>query len=65
MGFPQLYIYVQIGLSWDDAKIRQCTWKKAVILISHICYARKSLSILGTSDGVAVLAEKLGKIRDG
>ena len=50
----------QIGLSWDDAKIvsahgRGCN------LISHICYAEKVFSILGTSDGVAVLAEKLVK----
>ena len=32
-----------------------------VSLISHICYAEKVFSILGTSDGVAVLAEKLVK----
>ena len=61
MGFPQLYIFMsQIGLSWDDAKIvsahgRGCN------LISHICYTEKVFSILGTSDGVAVLAEKLVK----
>ena len=59
-----VYFMSQIGLSWDDAKIvsahgRGCN------LISHICYAEKVFSILGTSDGVAVLAEKLVKIRDG
>ena len=55
-----VYFMSQIGLSWDDAKIvsahgRGCN------LISHICYAEKVFSILGTSDGVAVLAEKLVK----
>ena len=55
-----VYFMSKIGLSWDDAKIvsahgRGCN------LISHICYAEKVFSILGTSDGVAVLAEKLVK----
>ena len=55
-----VYFMSQIGLSWDDAKIvsahgRGCN------LISHICYTEKVFSILGTSDGVAVLAEKLVK----
>ena len=55
-----VYFMSQIGLSWDDSKIvsahgRGCN------LISHICYAEKVFSILGTSDGVAVLAEKLVK----
>ena len=48
----------KIGLSWDDAKIvsahgRGCN------LISHIRHEKKVFAILGTSDGVAVLARKL------
>ena len=55
-----VYFSSKLQLSWDDAKIvsahgRGCN------LISHICYAEKVFSILGTSDGVAVLAEKLVK----
>ena len=53
-----VYFMSQIGLSWDDAKIvsahgRGCN------LISHIRHEKKVFAILGTSDGVAVLARKL------
>ncbi len=55
-----VYFMSKIGLSWDDAKIvsahgRGCN------LISYIRYKRKVFAILGTSDGVAVLAKKLVK----
>ena len=53
-----VYFMSKIGLSWDDAKIvsahgRGCN------LISHIRNEKKVFAILGTSDGVAVLAKKL------
>ena len=53
-----VYFMSKIGLSWDDAKIvsahgRGCN------LISHIRHEKKVFAILGTSDGVAVLARKL------
>lgn len=53
-----VYFMSRIGFSWDDAKIvsahgRECN------LVSHIRYNRKVFSILGTSDGAAVLAKKL------
>lgn len=53
-----VYFMSKIGLSWDDAKIvsahgRGCN------LISYICNEKKVFAILGTSDGVAVLAKKL------
>ena len=53
-----VYFMSQIGLSWDDAKIvsahgRGCN------LISHIRHEKKVFAILGTSDGVAILAKKL------
>ena len=58
--FLSCIFYVPNRIVLDDAKIvsahgRGCN------LISHICYAEKVFSILGTSDGVAVLAEKLVK----
>lgn len=53
-----VYFMSKIGLSWDDAKIvsahgRNCN------LISLIRYNPKVFSILGTEDGVAVLASRL------
>ena len=53
-----VYFMSRIGLSWDDAKIvsahgRECN------LISHIRNGKKVFAILGTSDGVSVLAKKL------
>lgn len=53
-----VYFMSKIGLSWDDAKIvsahgRGCN------LISYIRNEKKVFAILGTSDGVAVLAKKL------
>ena len=53
-----VYFMSKIGLSWDDAKIvsahgRNCN------LISLICHNPKVFSILGTEDGVAVLASRL------
>mgnify|MGYP004500763893 FL=1 len=53
-----VYFMSKIGLSWDDAKIvsahgRGCN------LISHIRNEKKVFAILGTSDGVALLAKKL------
>lgn len=53
-----VYFMSKIGLSWDDAKIvsahgRHCN------LIAHICHYEKVFAILGTSDGVAKLAQKL------
>ena len=53
-----VYFMSKIGLSWDDAKIvsahgRGCN------LISHIRHEKKVFAILGTSDGVAILAKKL------
>ena len=53
-----VYFMSKIGLSWDDAKIvsahgRNCN------LISLIRHNSKVFSILGTEDGVAVLASRL------
>ena len=53
-----VYVMSKIGLSWDDAKIvsahgRNCN------LISLIRHNPKVFSILGTEDGVAVLASRL------
>ena len=53
-----VYFMSKIGLSWDDAKIvsahgRNCN------LISMIRHNPKVFSILGTEDGVAVLASRL------
>lgn len=53
-----VYFMSKIGLSWDDAKIvsahgRNCN------LISLIRHNPKVFSILGTKDGVAVLASRL------
>ena len=53
-----VYFMSKIGLSWDDAKIvsahgRGCN------LISYIRNEKKVFAILGTSDGVAILAKKL------
>ena len=53
-----VYFMSKIGLSWDDAKIvsahgRNCS------LISLIRHNPKVFSILGTEDGVAVLASRL------
>ena len=53
-----VYFMSRIGLSWDDAKIvsahgRGCN------LISYIRNEKKVFAILGTSDGVAILAKKL------
>ena len=53
-----VYFMSKIGLSWDDAKIvsahgRNCN------LISLIRHNPKGFSILGTEDGVAVLASRL------
>ena len=53
-----VYFMAKIGLSWDDAKIvsahgRNCN------LISLIRHNPKVFSILGTEDGVAVLASRL------
>ena len=53
-----VYFMSKIGLSWDDAKIvsahgRNCN------LISRIRHNPKVFSILGTEDGVAVLASRL------
>lgn len=53
-----VYFMSKIGLSWDDAKIvsahgRGCNF------ISYIHNEKKVFAILGTSDGVAVLASKL------
>ena len=53
-----VYFMSKIGLSWDDAKIvsahgRNCN------LISLIRHNPKVYSILGTEDGVAVLASRL------
>lgn len=53
-----VYFMSKIGLSWDDAKIvsahgRNCN------LISLIRHNLKVFSILGTEDGVAVLASRL------
>ena len=53
-----VYFMSKIGLSWDDAKIvsahgRNCN------LISLIRHNTKVFSILGTEDGVAVLASRL------
>ena len=53
-----VYFMSKIGLSWDDAKIvsahgRNCN------LISPIRHNPKVFSILGTEDGVAVLASRL------
>lgn len=53
-----VYFMSKIGLSWDDAKIvsahgRNCN------LISLIRHTPKVFSILGTEDGVAVLASRL------
>ena len=55
-----VYFMSKIGLSWDDAKIvsahgRGCN------LISYIRNTKKVFAILGTSDGVAVLAGKLSE----
>lgn len=53
-----VYFMAKAGLSWDDAKIvsahgRNCN------LVSLIRHHQKVFSILGTTDGVALLAEKL------
>ena len=53
-----VYFMAKIGLSWDDAKIvsahgRSCN------LVSLIRHNPKVFSILGTEDGVAMLAKKL------
>lgn len=53
-----VYFMSKIGLSWDDAKIvsahgRDCN------LLSMIRTNQKVFAILGTSDGVALLAQKL------
>lgn len=53
-----VYFMSKIGLSWDDAKIvsahgRNCN------LISLIRHNPKVFSILGTEDGVAILASRL------
>ena len=55
-----VYFMSKIGLSWDDAKIvsahgRGCN------LISYIRNTKKVFAILGTSDGIAVLAGKLSE----
>lgn len=52
------YFMAKAGLSWDDAKIvsahgRNCN------LVGEIRYHEKVFAILGTSDGVASLAQKL------
>lgn len=53
-----VYFMAKIGLSWDDAKIvsahgRNCN------LVSCVKYNQKVFAILGTGDGVSVLANKL------
>lgn len=53
-----VYFMAKIGLSWDDAKIvsahgRNCN------LVSCVKYNQKVFAILGTSEGVSVLAKKL------
>lgn len=53
-----VYFMSKIGLSWDDAKLvssHGCTQN----LISLIRYNQKVFSIMGTSDGISKLAEKL------
>ena len=53
-----VYFMSKIGLSWDDAKIVS-THGRRCNLISYIHNEKKVFAILGTSDGVAVLASKL------
>lgn len=53
-----VYFMSKIGLSWDDAKIVS-THGRGCNLISYIRNEKKVFAILGTSDGVAVLARKL------
>lgn len=53
-----VYFMSKIGLSWDDAKIVS-THGRNCNLISLIRHNPKVFSILGTEDGVAVLASRL------
>lgn len=53
-----VYFMSKIGLSWDDAKIVSAHGR-ACNLISLIQNNEKVFAILGTSDGAAVLAQKL------
>ena len=53
-----VYFMSKIGLSWDDAKIVSAHGRRCN-LISYIHNEKKVFAILGTSDGVAVLASKL------
>lgn len=53
-----VYFMSKIGLSWDDARIvsahgRQCN------LVAWICQEKKVFSIMGTQDGVRLLAARL------
>lgn len=53
-----VYFMSKIGLSWDDAKLVSAHGKESN-LISYIKHNQKVFSILGTKDGVAVLAKKM------
>ena len=53
-----VYFMSKIGLPWDDAKIVSAHGRRCN-LISYIHNEKKVFAILGTSDGVAVLASKL------
>lgn len=53
-----VYFMAKIGLSWDDAKLASAHGRDCN-LISLIRHHKKVFSILGTADGIAVLARKL------
>ncbi len=53
-----VYFMSKIGLSWDDAKLVSTHGRKCSLL-SYIRQHQKVFAILGTKDGVAMLAKKL------
>lgn len=53
-----VYFMSKIGLSWDDAQLVSAHGRNSN-LISHIRHNEKVFSILGTTDGVSELAQKL------
>lgn len=52
------YFMSKIGLSWDDAKLASAHGRDCS-LISLIRHHKKVFSIMGTTDGIASLAQKL------
>lgn len=53
-----VYFMSKIGLSWDDAVLASAHGRETN-LISLIRHNRKVFAIMGTSDGIAALAQKL------